>query len=51
MGNRIRKMKEEASSLTQARDVGSLKVLADNMVKGKIIVHTFEILSIKLGGG
>ena len=51
VGNRIRKMNEEASSLTQARDVGSLKVLADNMVKGKIIVHMFEILSIKLGGG
>lgn len=39
MGNKIRKMSEEASSLTQVRDVGSLKVLADDMEERKLTVH------------
>lgn len=39
MGNRFRKMSEEASSLTQGRDLGSLKVLLDDMEKRNLTVY------------
>lgn len=39
MRNRTRKMSEEASLLARVRDVGSLKVLANNMEKRKLTVH------------
>lgn len=42
-------MSEEASSLIQVRDVGSLEVLTEDTEKSKWIAQTFEIVSLELG--